>query len=132
MTRLRLAALTAVAGAGFIGGCCGIGQGQLLDRLSCRRHSDCECSRLGTGPVMGTMTGHVIGEGPILEDPGTCTAPPLSSLPPVGGMPSLPPIGGMPQPGPMLTPVPGTSTEPPIAQPTPAGPGGAMSRRNVK
>jgi hypothetical protein len=119
MTRLRLAALIAVAGAGCVGGCCGIGQGQILDRLGWHRHNDCECSRLGTGPVMGTMTGQMMGDGPILEDPGSCcTAQPA------------PPIGAMPQPGPMLTPVPGTSAEPPFAQPTPAP--GAMSRRTVK
>jgi hypothetical protein len=116
MTRLRWATLTAVAGASFVSGCCGIGQGQILDRLGCHRHRDGECSRLGTGPMVGTMTGPVLGEGPILEDPGTCAGPPA---------------GVLPQPGPMLTPVPGTTAEPPIAQPTPAGPG-TMSRRDGK
>jgi hypothetical protein len=121
MTRLRLAALTAVAGAGLAGGCCGIGHGQLLDRLGWHRHCDCECGRLESGPVVGTLTGQVVGDGPVLEDPGACCTPP-----PVG---AVPPAGVLPQPGPMLTPVP---TEPPVAQPVPAGPGGAMSRRTVK
>jgi hypothetical protein len=127
MTRLRwVAALTAVAGAGLVSGCCG-GFG-----FGCpRRHDCCECSSLGTGPVVGTLTGHVMGEGPILEDPGTYAGPPYAG-PPYAGPPYAgpPPVGLPPQPGPMLTPVPGTTTEPPIAQPTPAP--GSMSRRTVK
>ncbi len=120
MSRVRLAAVIVVAGAGFVGGCCGIGQGQLLGRLGWHRHNDCECGRLESGPVVGTLTGQMIGDGPVLEDPGSCcTAPPA------------PPVGVPPQPGPLLTPVPVANAEPPVAQPSPAPPG-AMSRRNLK
>jgi hypothetical protein len=126
MRRLRVAVLTAVAGVGFVSGCCGTGSCGLggcgiLDRIRSRRQCNTECTRLGTGPVVGSLTGQVFGDGPILEDPGAC-APPVG--PPVGF-----PQAGPTLPGPMLTPVPGTSPEPPIAQPTPAGPGETARRR---
>lgn len=105
MTRLRLAALAVVAGAGLAGGCCGIGNGELLSRFNFHRRSDCECGRLESGPVVGTLGSTIVGEGPVLDQPGTCA----------------PPMGAVPQVGPTLTPVPNVG-EPPQAVPVPANP----------
>jgi hypothetical protein len=118
MTRLRLAAFVAVAGAGLAGGCCGIGNGQLMSRFNFHRQSDCECGRLESGPVVGTLGSTVIGEGPILDQPGTYG-------PPTYGPPVAPPVGAVPQVGPTLTPVPNVG-EPPQAIPIPANPSSRM------